>query len=101
MAIVFGERFADGLYTGDARVQLIVDATDPNMSTSQSNYAASIVSSAGQEMLPPNVSVSRLTPDVKLLYNPQMKSAYNFCARSHGADFNVDLRDDDLYFHSS
>ena len=44
MAIVFGERFADGLYTGDARVQLIVDATDPNMSTSQSNYAASIVS---------------------------------------------------------
>ena len=77
MAIVFGERFADGLYTGDARVQL-VDATDPNMSTSQSNYAASIVSSAGQEMLPPNVSVSRLTPDVKLLYNPQMKSAYNF-----------------------
>ena len=25
MAIVFGERFADGLYTGDARVQLIVD----------------------------------------------------------------------------
>ena len=78
MAIVFGERFADGLYTGDARVQLIVDGTDPNMSTSQSNYAASIVSSAGQEMLPPNVSVSRLTPDVKLLYNPQMKSTYNF-----------------------
>lgn len=59
-------------------MQLIVDATDPNMSTSQSNYAASIVSSAGQEMLPPNVFVSRLTPDVKLLYNPQMKSAYNF-----------------------
>ena len=78
MAIVFGERFADGLYTGDARVQLIVDATDPNMSTTQSNYAASIVSSAGQEMLPPNVFVTRLTPDVKLLYNPQMKSAYNF-----------------------
>ena len=76
--IDMAERFADGLYTGDARVQLIVDATDPNMSTSQSNYAASIVSSAGQEMLPPNVSVSRLTPDVKLLYNPQMKSAYNF-----------------------
>ena len=48
------------------------------LSLSQSNYAASIVSSAGQEMLPPNVFVSRLTPDVKLLYNPQMKSAYNF-----------------------
>ena len=77
VAIVFGERFADGLYKGDARVQLIADATDPNMSTSQTNYAASIVSSVGQEMLPSNVSVSRLIPDIKLLYNPQMKSAYN------------------------
>ena len=78
MAVVFGERFMDGLYAGDARVQLIVDATDPNMSTSQVNYATGIVSMAGQEMLPPDVSVARLTPDIKLLYNPQMKSAYNF-----------------------
>ena len=59
-------------------MELIADATDPNMSTSQTNYAASIVSSVGQEMLPSNVSVSRLIPDIKLLYNPQMKSAYNF-----------------------
>ena len=73
MAIVFSER-----YTGDARVQLIVDATDPNMSTSQVNYATGIVSMVGQEMIPPNMSAARLTPDIKLLYNPQMKSAYNF-----------------------
>ena len=73
MAIVFSERFADDLYTGDARVQLIVDATDPNMSTSQVNYATGIVSMVGQEMIPPNMSAARLTPDIKLLYNPQMK----------------------------
>lgn len=78
MAVVFGERFADGLYTGDARLQLVMDATDPNMSTSRANYATGIVSAVGQEMLPANVSMSRLTPDIKLLYNPQMKSAYNF-----------------------
>lgn len=78
MAIVFGERFADGLYAGDARVQLVVDATDPNMSTAQTNYAMGIVASVGQEMLPPHQSVARLTPEIKLLYNPQMKSAYNF-----------------------
>lgn len=78
MTVVFGERFADGLYTGDARVQLVMDATDPNMSTSRANYATGIVSAVGQEMLPANVSMSRLTPDIKLLYNPQMKSAYNF-----------------------
>ena len=62
MAIVFSERFADDLYTGDARVQLIVDATDPNMSTSQVNYATGIVSMVGQEMIPPNMSAARLTP---------------------------------------
>ena len=78
MAIVFSERFVDDLYTGDARVQLVVDATDPNMSTSQVNYATGIVSMVGQEMMPPNMSAARLTSDIKLLYNPQMKSAYNF-----------------------
>ena len=79
MVVVFNEHFADGLYCGDARVQLIVDATDPNMSTSQINYATGIVSAVGQEMISPGISSSaRLTPDIKLLYNPQMKSAYNF-----------------------
>ena len=79
MVVVFNEHFADGLYCGDARVQLIVDATDPNMSTSQINYAMGIVSAVGQEMISPGISSSaRLTPDIKLLYNPQMKSAYNF-----------------------
>lgn len=78
MALVFGERFTDGLYSGDARIQLVVDATDPNMSTTQMNYATGIIAAAGQEMLPPSVSMGRLTPDIKLLYNPQMKSAYNF-----------------------
>lgn len=29
-------------------------------------------------MLPPGVRVSAIVPQVKLLYNPQMKSAYNF-----------------------
>ena len=62
---------------GDAHVQLVVDATDPNMSTSQVNYATGIVSMVGQEMMPPNMSAARLTSDIKLLYNPQMKSAYN------------------------
>lgn len=78
MTIVFCECFSDGLYTGDARVQLVVDATDPNMSTSQVNYASGIIAMVGQEMLPPDTVIAQLTPDIKLLYNPQMKSAYNF-----------------------
>ncbi len=78
MALVFGGQFADNLYTGEARVQLISDATDPNMATMQAGYATSIISAAGQEMLPPGVHAAAIVPQVKLLYNPQMKSAYNF-----------------------
>ena len=78
MALVFSERFSDKLYTGEARVQLVSDATDPNMATMQAGYAANIISSAGQEMLPPGVHAASIVPQLKLLYNPQMKSAYNF-----------------------
>ena len=40
LAIVFGTQFADRLYAGDAEIQLITDATDPNMATTQVNYPA-------------------------------------------------------------
>lgn len=78
MALVFSSQFADGLYDGDARLQLIADATDPNMATTQANYAAGIIASVQQEMLPAGMAAASLVPDIKLLYNPQMKSAYNF-----------------------
>ena len=44
----------------------------------QAGYATNIISMARQDMLPPGVRVSAIVLQVKLLYNPQMKSAYNF-----------------------
>ena len=99
MALVFSERFSDKLYTGEARVQLVSDATDPNMATMQAGYAANIISSAGQEMLLPGVHAAAIVPQLKLLYNPQMKSAYNFVPGCHGAYSDADLRHDDLHLH--
>ena len=78
LAVIFSEQFANHVYTGDACVQLVADATDPNTATTQTGYAANIISSAGREMLPEGMQVSTIVPEVKLLYNPQMKSAYNF-----------------------
>lgn len=78
MALVFSSHFAGGLYNGDARLQLIADATDPNMATMQANYATGIIASVQQEMLPAGKMATSIVPDIKLLYNPQMKSAYNF-----------------------
>lgn len=78
MALAFSERFSENLYAGEASVQIISDATDPNMATIQTSYATNILSKAVQEMLPPGVHPSTIIPQIKLLYNPQMKSAYNF-----------------------
>ena len=63
MAIVFGPEFA----SKRSGVQFIVDGADPNMAQQWTNYATSVI----------------LNPDggavnTKLLYNPQMRSAYNF-----------------------
>lgn len=94
MAMVFDEQFSNHLYSGDAHIQLISDATDPNMATTQANYAVNVIASARKELLaksgigisgsPGNTSTAGVSgsasiiPDIKLLYNPQMKSAYNF-----------------------
>lgn len=70
LAVVFGKDFA----SKKSGVQLMVDTSDPNMAQQWTAYAQSILST-------PN-TLSTLntpsTPNIKLLYNPRMKSAYNF-----------------------
>lgn len=55
----------------DNRVQLLTNATDPNLAVQLSGYASQIVS-------PSNFSDTQIIPVTHLLYNPQMKGAYNF-----------------------
>lgn len=77
MAVVFSPRFGSHRYD-NAAVQLIVDASDPNMAVQRCNYARQIITSEMLRMTNQgSVSPSgRLS--VKMLYNPQMRSAYNF-----------------------
>ena len=63
LAIVFSNDFG----VRNAEVQFIVDGADPNMSQQWTAYAQ-------QVMLNPDTSIL----NTKMLYNPQMKSAYNF-----------------------
>ena len=58
MAIVFAK---------DHSVQLIIDGADPNMSQQWSNYAQQVLMNPAGGLV-----------NAKMLYNPQMKSAYNF-----------------------
>ena len=63
MALVFSKDFA----AKKKGMQFIVDASDPNMAQQWSTYAM-------QTILNPQTSLV----ETKMLYNPRMKSAYNF-----------------------
>lgn len=71
MGIVFSTDFA----SKHGGIQLITDGTDPNMAQQYNNYASQIM---GTQLM--NV-MQRKSPSaiaLKMLYNPQMKSSYNF-----------------------
>lgn len=63
LAVVFSPRFAER-HDG---VQLLVDGSDPNMAQQWSSYAVSTMTGGADSFI-----------NLKLLYNPQMRSAYNF-----------------------
>ena len=63
LAIVFGEDYA----SGHSSLQFIVDGADPNMAQQWTQYANAVITNPNNGLV-----------NTKLLYNPQMKSAYNF-----------------------
>lgn len=79
LVIVFGENFnEDLLHTGEASVQLIADATDPNQATTLIGYATNIITSYQQVLMQQAKIPIQINPEVRMLYNPHVKSAYNF-----------------------
>lgn len=71
MGIVFSTDFA----SKHGGIQLITDGTDPNMAQQYNNYASQIM---GTQLM--NVMQKKVPSAIalKMLYNPQMKSSYNF-----------------------
>jgi len=63
LAIVFGQNYA-AKHNG---LQFIVDGADPNMAQQWTNYAAQILMNSDASLV-----------NTKMLYNPQMRSSYNF-----------------------
>lgn len=79
LVIVFSENFADNLlHTGEAGIQLIADGTDPNQASILAGYASNILNTYQQELIEQYKIPFRIIPEVKMLYNPHMKGAYNF-----------------------
>ena len=84
LVVVFSENFQNNIFhTGEAAVQIIADATDPNQANTFVNYASNIITATYLELAQNNVGAKnfsplRIVPEIKMLYNPQMKGAYNF-----------------------
>ncbi len=71
MGIVFSTDFA----SKHGGVQLITDGTDPNMAQQYNNYASQIMGTLLMNVMQKKASSAIA---LKMLYNPQMKSSYNF-----------------------
>ncbi len=79
LAVIFSDRFDESLmHTGKASIQLIADATDPNQATMLTGYAANIIGDYQRELMREHHIPFQIEPEIQMLYNPQMKSAYNF-----------------------
>ena len=79
LGLIFSQNFNENLFrTGEASIQLIADATDPNLATTVVSYASNIIAGYQQELLRGNNIPFQIIPEVRMLYNPGMKSAYNF-----------------------
>lgn len=59
-------------------IQIIADATDPNLAITRSSYANGIIATAATELQQAGIQHPSIIMHTKLLYNPQMRSAYNF-----------------------
>ena len=90
-ALMFSDGFSAGLFSPQgAEVSVVVDATNPNNASMEVMYLSGIVSeffrdeimeAAALRMAGGTVQLSApggLEPNVRMLYNPQLKSSYNF-----------------------
>ena len=79
LAVVFQPGFRQSLlHTNHAQVQLIADASDPNTATTVTNYASNIINDYQKELNEQVQVPLMIKPEIRMLYNPQLKGAYNF-----------------------
>ncbi|HCW07018.1 MAG TPA: multidrug ABC transporter permease [Cytophagales bacterium] len=77
-AILFPANFANDLFHGNrAQVQVIADGSDPNTATTLTNYLSSIIQSYQISHFPA-VTGFQIIPQIRMLYNPELKGAPNF-----------------------
>ena len=79
MIVVIPSQFSnDLLHTNNTDIQLMVDASDPNEASTLVSYFQMVMMQYQQNISESIQDGQFINIEVKMLYNPQMKSAYNF-----------------------
>ena len=79
MAVVFPANFSSDLYhLNRAKLQVIADASDPNTATALSGYIRLMASGYTIEINQSNLNFSGIIPEIRMIYNPELKGATNF-----------------------
>ncbi len=85
--LYFGPDFGRKVQIGDnAAISIVTDASNPNNASTESMYLSGIISDYLMEKMSSSASsvtingqtVGSIVPNTRMLYNPQLKSAYNF-----------------------
>ena len=79
LAVVLPAHFQEDLQRmNEASVQLIADATDPNVANTLANYATSIIMDYQKRITNNRQLPYTIQTEMRMLYNPQLKGAFNF-----------------------
>ena len=79
MAVVFPKNFNQDLqHLNKGQVQLIADASDPNVATTLTNYASAVILDYQDRITQQRKLPYTIKTEQRMLYNPQLKGAYSF-----------------------
>ncbi|MEO7530336.1 MAG: ABC transporter permease [Sediminibacterium sp.] len=79
MALVIPAGFNNDLLRFQkAQLQVIADASDPNTASTLTNYLSAIIMDYQQDLNRESLIPYKIIPVTRMLYNPQLKGAYNF-----------------------
>ncbi|MDR3711761.1 MAG: ABC transporter permease [Puia sp.] len=79
MAVVFPANFAPDLqHTGRATIQVIADASDPNLATTITNYVTQVINDYNNGLGDAAGQSLQIVPELQMLYNPELRGAPNF-----------------------
>ncbi|HEX4850634.1 MAG TPA: ABC transporter permease, partial [Puia sp.] len=79
MAVIFPDHFSEDLiHSNKATIQVIADASDPNLATTVINYITRIINDYNAEMNNTSRKTMQIVPEIQMLYNPELRGAPNF-----------------------